>query len=97
MRLASLAWTETAGWIYAFVAENRVRYFGITTNVLRTRMDSYRDMYEDRVRKLILGRLVEGHEVEVVGTRRPGVSKVDLEIEERSLITEFNTDWNVRR
>jgi hypothetical protein len=97
IKLESLAWKEVAGWIYAYVSQDRVRYVGITTMVLRSRMDSYRDLANDRVRPLILSLLNEGHGLEVYGLRRAGITKADLETEERRLIHELQCDWNVRR
>lgn len=97
IKLESLAWKETAGWIYAFVSEGRVRYVGITTMVLRSRMDSYAHLSNDRVRPLILQCLNKGQEVEIYGLRRQGVSKSDLEMEESQLMKSLRTDWNVRQ
>ncbi len=98
IKLESLGdWEESSGWIYAYVVANRVRYVGITTMVLRSRMDAYRDMRNDRVRPLILAALVAGEEVEIYGLRRSGISKADLENEESRLIRKFESDWNVRR
>jgi hypothetical protein len=96
IKLESLAWKETAGWIYAFVSQNRIRYVGITTMVLRSRMDNYSHLVGDRVRPLICSCLQEGHGVEIYGIRRPKIAKVDLESEESGLIREFKTDWNVK-
>lgn len=97
IKLESLAWEETAGWIYAFVSEGRVRYVGITTMVLRSRMDSYAHLSNDRVRQLVLECLNKGHEVEIHGLRRKGVSKAELEMEESRLMKALKTDWNVRQ
>lgn len=92
----SLAWNDCAGWIYAFVAQNRVRYVGITTMVLRSRLDGYSHQMADRVGASIRTCLDGGYVVEIFGTKRPKVSKADLESEESKLIKAFNTDWNVR-
>jgi len=97
MKLESLAWPENAGWLYAFVTANRVRYVGITTMVLRSRMDSYRDLRNDRVRALIRSCLERNEIVEIYGLRRPKTSPIDLEQEESMLIRTLETDWNVRR
>ena len=92
----SLVWADSSGWIYAFVAEGRVRYVGITTTVLRSRLDGYSHQVGDRVRASIRSCLSEKREVEIFGARRPNVEKADLETEESRLIKEFKTDWNVR-
>ena len=97
IKLESLAWDEVAGWVYAFVANQRVRYIGITQNVLRSRMDSYRDLKDDRVRSLIRRYLESGELVEIYGIRRQGVHPIDLELEESALIAKYETDWNIRR
>lgn len=96
IKLESLAWQEVAGWIYAYVSQNRVRYVGITTMVLRSRMDGYRDLSNDRVRPLIHSLLLEGHDVQIYGLRRPRIAKRDLEVEESRLIKALCCDWNVR-
>ena len=96
-KLESLSWKECAGWIYAFVAQGRVRYVGITTMVLRSRIDAYRDMKDDRVRRLILDRLANDEDVELYGLRRPQVTPIDLEKEESGLIKLFGFDWNIKK
>lgn len=97
IRLASFAWPETSGWIYAFVSEGCVRYVGIATTVLRSRMDGYRHQLNDRVGALIRRNLDLGFEVEIYGIRKPGATKEQLEIEETHLINHFGTDWNVQK
>lgn len=92
----SLKWKDSAGWIYAFVAEGRVRYVGITTMVLRSRLDAYSHHIGDKVREYIRTCLLQGHEVEIFGTRRPAIEKAALESEESKLMKDFRTDWNVR-
>jgi len=93
----SLDWTEASGWIYAFITEGRVRYFGISTTVLRSRLDGYSYQINDRVSALIRGLVSADQYVAIYGLRRPGRTKEELEREESELITEFETDWNVRR
>jgi len=53
IRPHSLAWYDSTGWIYAFIAQSQVRYVGITTMVLRSRLDSYSHQVADRVRASI--------------------------------------------
>ena len=96
IKLDSLAWKDNAGWIYAFVTSVRIRYIGIATTILRSRMDNYAHLADDRVRPLIKATLASGTEVEIFGVRRRGISKGDLEEEELGLITEFKPDWNVK-
>ncbi len=64
--------------------------------VLRSRMDSYSHLANDRVRPLIRRCLDEGQDVEIYGLRRPGISKTELESEESRLIKLLKPDWNVR-
>ena len=94
---AGLDWKECSSWIYAFVVENRPRYFGITNTVLRSRLDHYSYQAGDRVRKLILSELASDRSVEIHGLQRVGLSRPELEAEESRLIREFDTGWNVRR
>ena len=97
IRLASIAWSDASGWIYAFVSEGRIRYVGIATTVLRSRMDGYRHQLNDRVGALIRRNLDLGFDVEVFGIRKPAVAKEQLEIEETRLINHFGADWNVQK
>jgi len=92
----SLDWTEDSGWIYAFVTEGRVRYFGVSTTVLRSRLDGYSYQINDRVGALIRDLVSADQYVSIYGLRRPGRTKEELEREESDLIREFGTDWNVR-
>ena len=92
----SVAWDDCAGWIYAFVTDRRVRYVGIATTVLRSRLDGYSYQTNDRVGTLIGALLGNGVKVEIFGTKRTGVSKSELEKEESRLIEALATDWNVR-
>jgi hypothetical protein len=93
----SCEWDNCSGWIYAFMTHERVRYFGIATTVLRSRLDGYSYQLNDVVGSRIMDALKEGLSVEIFGTRRPGIPKPQLEAEESALINEFNTAWNVRR
>src|SRR6266550_7665407 len=93
----SCEWDDCSGWIYAFLTNKRVRYFGITTTVLRSRLDGYSYQLNDVVGAHIMEALKTGVKVEILGTRRPRVPKSNLEAEESALINEFNIDWNVRR
>ncbi len=97
IKLKSLTWKDNAGWIYAFVVEGRVRYVGITTMILRSRLDGYRNHIGDKVREYIKASLLSGHEVEIFGVRRSNIESIDLAKEESWLINEFKTDWNVRK
>lgn len=97
IKLRSMNWQDQAGWIYAFACEDQVRYLGITTNVLKMRMDSYRDQINDRVGTQIRDSLGTGMNVSIYGLRKPGLTKEQLEAEESKLIQHFGADWNVRR
>jgi hypothetical protein len=92
----TLDWDDCSGWIYAFVSDRRVRYIGITTTVLRSRLDGYSYQTNDRVCAYIKELLESGAEVEIYGTKRTDESKSELEAEESKLIKIFSTDWNVR-
>ncbi len=92
----TLDWDNCSGWIYAFVADRRVRYIGIATTVLRSRLDGYSYQTNDRVGACIKELLESGAEVEIFGTKRARESKSELEAEESELIKLFGTDWNVR-
>ncbi len=97
IRLGSFDWEESSAWIYAFVSEGRVRYVGIATTVLRSRMDGYRHQINDRVGKLIRAQLDRGFGVDIYGLRKKGTPKDDLESEETQFINAFRTDWNVQK
>lgn len=92
----SLDWEDSSGWIYAYASQGCVRYIGITTMVLRSRLDGYSYQLGDRVQRLIQDCLLKEHAVEVYGARRPGVEKEALEVEESKLLRQFRPDWNVR-
>ncbi len=94
---ADFDWEECSEWIYAFKTGDKIRYVGIATTVLRSRLDGYSYQQNDRVGKLIREQLNRGATVEILGAKRVGREKSDLELEESALIAEFETDWNVRR
>lgn len=91
-----LGWDDCAGWIYSFVTGDKVRYIGISTTVLRSRLDGYSYQINDRVGALIKNALDNGEDVKILGVKRPGIDKLDLETEESALIAEYEPDWNVR-
>ena len=96
IRLASLDWTESSSWLYAFVVDDRVMYVGLTERVLRSRMDNYRDSPGDqneRLRELIKAELGTGHRVDVYGKR--DVPAEDLHCEEDRLRREWDPPWNL--
>lgn len=93
----SLDWEEASRWIYAFVAEGRVRYIGITTTVLRTRLDGYSYQINDRVGALVEKLLKAEQPVYIYGLRLPNYTKEELERQESELIKKLATEWNVRR
>jgi hypothetical protein len=80
---ASLAWDDSAGWLYAFSVARSVRYIGLTAGVLRTRLDNYsygKDPYTqgsqcERIREAILAELVAGKEVQIHGRTEPEMAK----------------------
>lgn len=74
-----------------------VRYVGITDRLLRSRMDNYRDLANDRVRSLIRKCLDQKEFVEVYRPRCLHLSRSEMEKEESLLMHKFGTDWNVRK
>ncbi len=92
----SLEWDNCAGWIYAYVAEGNLRYIGITTSVLRSRLDGYSYQNNDRVGCEIMALLKRDVDVEIYGIKRPDMEKSELEGEESELIRKFDPEWNVR-
>jgi len=93
----SLDWDDASGWIYAFVAEGCVRYVGIASTVLRSRLDGYSYQINDRVRALIRKSLEGGRSVSIYGLERPEATREELEEQESAFIRNLNPDWNVRR
>ena len=97
IKLASLDWPETSGWLYAFVAEDRdVKYIGLTERILRSRMDNYRDSKEEqgmRIRGLIMADLQSGKDVYVYGRRQAGSH--DLHKDEIRYRRELDPPWNL--
>lgn len=90
-------WDVVSGWIYAFVEGRTVRYIGIATTVLRSRLDGDSYQINDRVGAEVLRALKYGKDISIYGVKRRGVSKEALEREESALIARFDTLWNVRR
>lgn len=93
---SSLDWKESAGWIYAFATDDRVRYVGKTINVVRSRLDDYSHIHNDRVGALIKSALESGELLHIYGLRSNAIDNLDLEIEESKFIEMFKTDWNIR-
>ena len=89
-------WDTTSGWLYAFVTNVRVRYIGMSTTVLRSRLDGYSYQANDRVGRLIRDQLAREVPVEIYGTKRNQLTRKRLEQEERLLINEFRPDWNAQ-
>ncbi len=92
-----LNWEETSGWIYAYATDESVKYVGITTNVLRTRLDNYSHFRNDRVGALIKEILKSGTGIGIYGLRRHAIPQADLEKEESALIHSLKAEWNVRK
>jgi hypothetical protein len=104
MQVATLQWEECGGWLYAFVVDEAVKYIGLTSGVLRTRLDQYRDGSDSyghesqcgRIKAEILRVLSAGHAVVIYGCRRPQWTKEALRVDERALIDEYRPTgiWN---
>jgi hypothetical protein len=91
----SFDWKDHSGWIYAFVIDGDVKYIGLTTRVLRSRMSDYspiRNAQTDRIRALVLDALSSGKCVEVFGLRQR--DEVVLATEEARLRMLHRPSWN---
>ena len=86
---------EGAGWIYAFATGERVRYFGISDRVIRSRFDEYRNQINDTVALRIQKVLMDGGTVSIFGVCGRDHEIPDLKAQESHLIALFGTDWNV--
>ena len=97
MKLDSLCWTDSSGWLYAFVINNEaVHYVGLTGRILRSRMDNYRDNVEEqtvRLRELITAELEAGRAVSVYGLRVPDEKM--MKATEYRYRRELNPPWNL--
>ena len=97
-KLAHLNWEERAGWLYAFVVDETVMYIGLTTGVLRSRMDNYRHFKQDqpaRLREHIEVELANGKDVLLYGRQVPAGES--LVVEEARLIRELDPPWNIAK
>ena len=95
IKLETLEWPESSGWLYAFVVDDCVRYIGMTARVLRSRMDDYRHIdgeQTSRMRLLILNELAADRVVHVYGLAIADDAKRSAE--EARLRIDFNPDWN---
>lgn len=92
----SFDWTDHGGWLYAFVVNGEVRYIGLTTRVLRSRMSDYshiNNSQTDRLRELIRNELAAGNIVQVFGWRQS--DRTILESEETRLRNIHRPPWNL--
>ena len=90
-------WEDHAFTLYAFMVRGYVKYIGLSSHVLRSRMRNYTDAKTDqgaRVRNLVLEELNKGNRVWIYGRIEQGADI--LKIEERKLITVYALPWNVR-
>ncbi|MEX2500582.1 MAG: hypothetical protein WD397_17085 [Wenzhouxiangellaceae bacterium] len=92
----NLEWKDCAGSLYAFVTAGRIRYIGIATTVLRSRLDGYSYQINDSVGSHIKKCLESGIEVAILQKPRTGMTKQQLESEESRYIAAYDPDWNVR-
>lgn len=95
IKLADLDWVEEAGWLYAFAVAQEVKYVGLTSRVLRSRMDNYRDQSDsqnERVREAIRLALDAGHDVWILGL--PVAEPERRASEEARLRSELCPPWN---
>ncbi len=95
IKLADLNWSEKAGWLYAFAVAQEVKYVGLTSRILRSRMDNYRDQSDsqnERVREAISLALDAGHDVWILGL--PVAEPERRASEEARLRSELCPPWN---
>lgn len=76
----------------AIVVDGKVQYIGITTSVLRSRLDGYSYQSNDRVADEIMRLLKRNINVEIFGIKKPNSEKQGLEKEESRLIKELDPD-----
>jgi len=92
----SLHWEEAISWLYAFVVdEKELKYIGLTTRVLRSRLDDYSYITEEqceRMRALIMSELEKGRTVSIYGKKVE--EGIDLFSEEARLRSELSPPWN---
>ena len=88
---------EGAGWIYAFATGERVRYFGISDRVIKSRFDEYRNQINDTVALRIQNVLVDGGTVSIFGVCSRDYEIPDLKAQESHFIALFEADWNVHQ
>jgi hypothetical protein len=95
IKLQNLQWQDHAGWLYAFVVNDQVKYVGLTTRILRSRMDDYSYIREEQCahkRTLILAEINAGNRVQVFGRRF--ADEQELIAAESSLRQTFDLEWN---
>ena len=91
----SFDWADHSGWLYAFVVEGEVKYIGLTTRVLRSRMSDYshnRNSQTDDKRALVMEALSAGKQVHVFGRKHR--DEVTLVTEEARLRALHVPSWN---
>ena len=88
-------WDDCSRWLYAFVVDDKVRYVGKATTVLRSRLDGYAYQIGDRVGSRIHDLLDAGERVRIFGAKRSQSTDAELEAEESELIKVLASDWNV--
>lgn len=99
----SSRWEDSSGWIYAFVAASRVMYVGLTTRLLRSRLDDYsyhKDPYlkggqPDRLRNLIRSSIETGQTIDIYRLRCSDPEKIGAQ--ENALILKYDPPWNKQR
>jgi hypothetical protein len=104
IRLTTIDWGESGGWLYMFVVDGAVEYIGLTGGVLRTRLDQYRDGKDayghetqcGRIKAAIANQLKAHRVVEIYGLKKPFCTKEVLASEEKRLISAYRDSglWN---
>ena len=95
LRAADLKWQDHGGWLYAFVVNDDVRYIGLASRVLRSRLDDYTHMkheHSSRMRDAIFAEMTAGHSVKKWGLKEP--DPTTLQSKELELRTKYSLPWN---
>lgn len=91
----SFDWPDHSGWLYAFVIDGEVKYIGLTTRVLRSRMSDYshiKNSQTDDKRALVLEALSKGRRVHVFGLKHR--DETTLAAAEARLRALYRPPWN---
>lgn len=88
-------WSDHGGWLYAFVIAGEVKYIGLTTRVLRSRIRYYshiKNSQTNHLRELVSEALSRGARVDIYGLRQH--DEAVLVAEEARLRALYPPPWN---